>query len=51
MALGLASVPEETLAAWGNPERAMLYLPIMLALSLLGGGRWSLDHLLRGRRR
>jgi putative oxidoreductase len=37
---------EDTLKAWGNPELALLYVAVMLALVLAGGGRFSLDRLL-----
>jgi putative oxidoreductase len=45
--LGLASVPDETLKAWGNPELALVYLVVLLAVLLLGPGRLSLDRLVR----
>ena len=45
--VALAPVPDETLARWGNPEQATLYLLIFLALVLLGGGRYSLHRLFR----
>ena len=48
--LGFVSVPEETLRRLGNPERALEYLIIFLALLLLGGGRLALERRLRGRR-
>ncbi len=51
IAIGLLEVPEETVSSWGNPERALLFLLIMLALILMGGGRLSLDHLRATRRR
>jgi len=51
VALGLLSVPEATVDSWGNPEKALLYLLVMAVLVLAGGGRLSLDHLLRKRRR
>lgn len=48
--LGLAPVPAETLKAWGNPELALVYLAIFLALALVGPGRFSADRALgRGR--
>ena len=48
--LGLAEVSEETARSWGNPERAFLFLLIFLSLILMGGGAYSLDHLLAKRR-
>lgn len=44
---GLTSAPEEVVDSWGNPERAALYVLILLSLILMGGGRFSLDRLLR----
>jgi putative oxidoreductase len=41
--LGMAPVPEETLKGWGNPELAVAYLLIMVAVALLGPGRFSID--------
>jgi putative oxidoreductase len=46
--LGLRSAGEETLKAWGDPEMALLYLACFVAVALMGAGRFSLDHLLRG---
>ena len=48
--VGAASVPEDEIASWGNPERAAVYLVIFIALALLGGGRLSLDQLIARRR-
>ena len=48
---GVLDVPEETVAAWGNPELAAVYLAIFLALFLMGGGKFSLERLIRKRRR
>ena len=45
LALGITNVPEDVAAAWGNPESALNYMFIFLALVLMGGGRLSLDHL------
>lgn len=45
--LGASSPPEEVVESWGNPERAATYLLIFLALILLGGGKFSLDRLVR----
>ena len=44
---GISPVSEEVLESWGNPERAALYLVIFLALTFMGGGRFSLDRLVR----
>jgi len=41
--LGIARASEETLKAWGNPEMAVIYLLLCLAVVLLGPGRYSLD--------
>ena len=37
--------PEAVRAAWGSPEKALLYAAIFIALVGLGGGRYSLDRL------
>lgn len=44
---GLTEIPEDVLESWGDPERAAVYLLVFLALIFLGGGRFSLDRLLR----
>jgi putative oxidoreductase len=49
--LGLMEVPPERLTAWGNPELALVYLIVFLALALAGGGGLSVDGLRAGRRR
>ena len=41
--LGVAPAPEETLKSWGNPELAIAYLLILVAVALLGPGRFSID--------
>jgi len=41
--LRVAPASEDTIRSWGNPELAMLYLVLGLALALLGAGRFSLD--------
>jgi putative oxidoreductase len=46
VALGVQRADEETLKAWGNPELALLYLLILVAVLLLGPGAISLDRLL-----
>lgn len=45
--LGLYEVTADQAKAWGNPELALMYLCVFIALALAGGGRFSLD---RGRR-
>jgi putative oxidoreductase len=44
---GLMEIPEDVVESYGNPERAAVYLLVFLALIFLGGGRFSLDRLLR----
>jgi putative oxidoreductase len=39
--------PEDVVESWRNPERAAVYLLIFLALVFTGGGRFSLDRLIR----
>ena len=51
VAVGAMRASEETVRSWGNPELALLYLVVFGTLVLTGGGRFSLDHLLPGRRR
>jgi putative oxidoreductase len=48
--LGLRTVSEETLASWGNPELALIYLLPLLGVALIGPGRLSLDAVRRGPR-
>lgn len=48
---GVLDVPEETVAGWGNPELAAVYLAVFVALVLMGGGRLSLDQVFRRARR
>jgi putative oxidoreductase len=43
--LGRSQVPEATLEAWGDPELALVYLVVFLALALAGPGRIALDYL------
>jgi putative oxidoreductase len=45
--LGLLRIPAETQAKWGNPELALVYLAIFLAIGLAGPGRLSLDRVAR----
>lgn len=49
--LGIASPTPEALQAAGDPERALLFLIIMLAIVLTGAGKLSLDSRLAERRR
>ena len=51
VAVGAMKASEETTRSWGNPEMALLYLVVFATLALTGGGRFSLDRLLPGRRR
>lgn len=48
-ALGLLDPSEQELERWGNPELALVYLVVLLALVLVGPGRLSLDRLVRRR--
>lgn len=41
--LGIAPANEDTLKTWGNPELALAYLAIFVAVALLGPGRLSID--------
>jgi putative oxidoreductase len=45
--LGTMSPPEDVVASWGSPERAATYMLIFIALILMGGGRFSLDRLVK----
>jgi uncharacterized membrane protein YphA (DoxX/SURF4 family) len=49
--MGLMEVPAERLTAWGNPELALLYLAVFLAVALAGAGGLSIDGMRGGRRR
>ena len=49
--VGLMEVPPERLAAWGNPELALVYLAVFLAVALAGPGSLSVDGMRGGRRR
>jgi putative oxidoreductase len=51
--MGLLDVPAETREKWGSPELAAVYLAVLVALTLMGGGRISLERVLRrsGKRR
>lgn len=51
--IGILDIPAETRERWGNPELAAVYLAVFIALALIGGGRFSLERVLRrsGKRR
>jgi putative oxidoreductase len=49
--LGVLDVPAEARQKWGSPELAAVYLAVLLALTSMGGGRFSLERVLRGSRR
>ena len=48
--LGLMEVPPERITQWGNPELALVYLIVFLALALAGAGALSIDGMRAGRR-
>jgi len=47
--IGVLSVSEETQRSWGNPEAALVFLIVFLAVAVLGGGRFALDRIVRRR--
>jgi putative oxidoreductase len=49
--VGLMEVPPERLTAWGNPELALMYLAVFVAIALAGAGGVSVDGMRAGRRR
>ncbi len=50
--LKLRYVSEETLKGWGNPELALMYLAVLLAILIMGPGRVALDSVIgKGGRR
>jgi len=49
--IGLSSATPEQLDSLGNPERAILFLLIWIALMILGGGNLSLQRKIEERRR
>jgi putative oxidoreductase len=51
VSLRLRYVSEETLKAWGNPELALMYLAVLLAVLIMGPGRIAFDSAIgKGRR-
>ena len=48
----LRYLSEDTLKAWGNPELALMYLAVLLAVLIMGPGRIAFDSMIgkRGRR-
>jgi putative oxidoreductase len=52
VSLKLRYVTEDTLKGWGNPELALLYLAVLLAVLIMGPGRIAFDSVVgkRGRR-
>lgn len=48
--VGLRSYAADTLAGWGRPELALLYLMACAALALAGGGAYAVDGALVGGR-
>lgn len=46
VAVGLLDAAPDEVKKWGNPEMSLVYLVCFVAIVLLGGGRFSLDHLL-----
>jgi putative oxidoreductase len=47
VAVGLMDAAPEEVKKWGNPEMSLIYLMGFIALILMGGGRYSLDYLIR----
>ena len=45
--LGLYQASEETIESWRDPEKALVYFLIFIALILMGPGRFSLDKIVR----
>jgi putative oxidoreductase len=41
--LGIAPAGEDTLKGWGNPELSFVYLLVLVAVALVGPGRFSID--------
>ena len=52
VSLRLRYLSEDTLKAWGNPELALMYLAVLLAVLIMGPGRIAFDSMIgkKGRR-
>lgn len=47
--LGIYQASEKTIESWRDPEKALVYVLIFVALILMGAGRFSLDRIVRKR--
>ena len=47
VAMGLTDASPDEVKSWGNPEMALIYLLCFVVIVLMGGGRFSVDHLFR----
>lgn len=45
--IGVSPASEDQLKAWGNPELAVIFLLVFVAVALLGPGRFAIDAKLR----
>jgi putative oxidoreductase len=45
--LGAIDVDAETVKSWGDPELAAVYCAVFVAIAAMGGGRFSIERLLR----
>jgi putative oxidoreductase len=45
--VGLFHASPDEVKRWGNPEMALIYLLCFVAVVLMGGGRFSLDHFFK----
>ena len=45
--LGALSPADDVVESWGNPERAATYMLIFASLVLMGGGKFSLERLVK----
>jgi putative oxidoreductase len=51
VSIGLLQPSADTIKGWGNPEMSLLYLLCFFAVLLMGGGRFTLDHLVLKKRK